>query len=188
MSETCGKLMETPTVCWHLFLSDTHFVLAVRNQIKLTTDFESHKRPSGANNATNPVKWGRVGEGGYWQQPGNKLLTPFSYFPCGESFTAGKQRPAIRRKLLPRFRKNDSHQAFPIQSPKLHFWVTVGEKKALQQPERWCCNSLTWLMKKGEFCCFCFLPFGRNQIWLEDKQAAVALWLEINPMRPKLYI
>lgn len=37
----------------------THFVLAVRNQIKLTTEFELHKRPSGANNAIHPVKWGR---------------------------------------------------------------------------------------------------------------------------------
>lgn len=42
--------------------------------------------------------------------------------------TTGKQWPAIKRKLSPSQSKNGGYWAFPIQSPRLHFWVTVGEK------------------------------------------------------------
>lgn len=72
--------------------------------------------------------------GEHWQQPGNKLLTPLSYFPCWDSSTTGKQRPAIKRKT-----KEEWH-SLGFSNSKTPGYIFRSQWVRKWKPVEWCCN------------------------------------------------
>lgn len=129
-------------------LSDAFFPsLAIRDQIKPMAQSESHKRPSGANEAIHPSQM----EGGYWQQPENRLLTPLSRFPfwvihSRQTQQANNGLPS-RESLCQDITVRWMVVIGLFSNSKLHFWVTVGEKEALQKPKQRC---LARVIRTGE--------------------------------------
>lgn len=114
---------------WQIYYTYLNvFTQFVRDQSEIqTSDFlNDTKGPSGANDAIHPSQ---MDGGGYWQQSGNWLLTPWAIFLAEshpqQANTTGKQWPAIKRKLLPtKGKKNGTYWAFPIQGWR----TTVGER------------------------------------------------------------
>lgn len=130
-----------------------------------------------------PVKWKgvltAVGGMGYWH--------PWAIFLAEnhpqQANTAGKQWPAIKRKLSPsQSKKNGGFWAFPIQNSRLQFWVKVGEKLHCSSQSYGVTLQFNKLITAGKLRFVC-LPFGGNQMWVEDKQQWLSLGRSVLPLQ-----